>query len=278
MKLLKGKLVADKITEELKNEVLKLEKKSKLAVIRVGNNYDDISYEKGALKRCETIGIETKSVILDENISTDDYLSELELLNNDDSVSGILALRPLPNHLDENIIKHRINPLKDVDCFNPINVSKLIEGDESGFIPCTASAVIEILKHNNIKIEGSNICVLGRSMIVGKPVSMLLLNENATVTTAHSRTKNLKEVTKNCDILVVAVGQAKMIDSSYIKEGCIVIDVGINVDDEGKLCGDVDTLDVIDKVRYITPVPMGVGSVTTSILSKQVIKAYNNYK
>lgn len=275
-KLLRGKPVADKITEELKIEVIKLKEKNiipKLAIVRVGDSYDDISYENGALKRCETIGIQSESILLEKDITTEEYIEVLEKLNNDKSINGILTLRPLPNQIDENKVKYIISKEKDVDCFNPINTAKLIEGDESGFSPCTPSAVIEILKHYQINLEGSNVCVLGRSMIVGKPVSILLLNEHATVTTAHSRTKDLKEITKNADILVVAVGKAKMINKDYIKENTIVIDVGINVDNEGKLCGDVDTLDVLDKVKYITPVPQGVGSVTTSILAKHVIKA-----
>lgn len=274
-KLLKGKIVADSITEKLKEEVKILNDKNikpKLSIIRVGERPDDISYEKGATKRCESIGIDFEVVKLDESISLEKYLEVLEKLNNDNSVNGILCLRPLPKHIDENIVKYKISPKKDVDCFNPINLSKLIENDKTGFTPCTPSAVIEILKYYNINLEGANVCVLGRSMVVGKPCSILLLNEHSTVTTCHSKSKDLKNITKNADILVVAVGKAKMINKEYIKDNAIVIDVGINVCDN-KLCGDVDFDDVLEKVDFITPVPGGVGSVTTSILAKQVVKA-----
>ena len=275
-KLLKGKNVADSITENLKKDVDLLNKKNitpKLSVIRVGERPDDISYEKGASKRCESIGIDFEVIKLDESISNKEYIEVLEKLNNDKTVSGILCLRPLPKNLDENLIKYKISPDKDVDCFNPINLSKLIENDKSGFTPCTPTAVIEILKYYNINLEGANVCVLGRSMVVGKPCSILLLNEHATVTTCHSKSKDLKSITKNSDILVVAVGKAKMINKEYIKEDAVVIDVGINVDSNNKLCGDVDFEDALENVGYITPVPGGVGSVTTSILAKHTIKA-----
>ncbi len=275
-KLLKGKNVADSITENLKKDVDLLNKKNitpKLSVIRVGERPDDISYEKGASKRCESIGIDFEVIKLDESISNKEYIEVLEKLNNDKSVSGILCLRPLPKNLDENLIKYKISPDKDVDCFNPINLSKLIENDKSGFTPCTPTAVIEILKYYNINLEGANVCVLGRSMVVGKPCSILLLNEHATVTTCHSKSKDLKSITKNSDILVVAIGKAKIINKEYIKEDAVVIDVGINVDSNNKLCGDVDFDDVLENVGYITPVPGGVGSVTTSILAKHTIKA-----
>lgn len=275
-KLLKGKNVADSITENLKKEVDLLNKKNitpKLSVIRVGERPDDISYEKGASKRCENIGIDFEVIKLDESISNKEYIEVLEKLNNDKTISGILCLRPLPKNLDEDLIKYKISPDKDVDCFNPINLSKLIENDKSGFTPCTPTAVIEILKYYNINLEGANICVLGRSMVVGKPCSILLLNEHATVTTCHSKSKDLKSITKNSDILVVAIGKAKIINKEYIKEDAVVIDVGINVDSNNKLCGDVDFDDVLENVGYITPVPGGVGSVTTSILAKHTIKA-----
>jgi methylenetetrahydrofolate dehydrogenase (NADP+) / methenyltetrahydrofolate cyclohydrolase len=275
-KVIKGKPVADKISEELINEVNNLVKEGiipKLAIVRVGARADDLAYERGALKRCQTIGIETEVVELDENISQEEYIKAIHKLNEDEKVNGILAFRPLPKHLNEDVIKYEINPNKDVDCFNPINTAKIVENDKTGYPPCTPTAVVEILKHYNVELSGANIVVLGRSMVVGKPVSMLLLNENATVTICHSKTKNLSDITSNADILVAAVGKAKMVKEEYIKDGAIVIDVGINVDDEGHLCGDVDTDNVLDKVSMITPVPGGVGSVTTSILASHVVKA-----
>lgn len=274
--IIKGKPVADAITQSLIGEVENLRDKNirpKLAILRVGENPSDLSYERGALKRTATIGIETEVMTYPEDISQEDFISELKKINEDDSVNGILIFRPLPRHLDENEIKHFIDHKKDVDCFSPFNVSKLMEGDESGFPPCTPTAVIEMLKYYKVDMNGKNATVIGRSMVVGKPVSMLLLNENATVSICHSKTRDIKSISSQADILVVGVGRAKMIDSDFIKPGAVVIDVGINVDEDGKLCGDVDTDDCMEKASMITPVPAGVGSVTTSVLSKHVIKA-----
>lgn len=274
--IIKGKPVADKISEALINDVKELKNKGinpKLAIVRVGARADDLAYERGALKRCKTIGIETEVVELDENINQEEYIKVLHKLNEDKKINGILTFRPLPKHLNEDEIKYHIDPKKDVDCFNPINTAKIVENDESGYPPCTPTAVVEILKHYDIELSGANITVIGRSMVVGKPVSMLLLNENATVTICHSKSKNLPEISSKSDVVVAAVGKAKMINHDYIKDGAVVIDVGINVDDEGNLCGDVDTDDIMDKARMLTPVPGGVGSVTTSILASHVVKA-----
>ncbi|WP_270646737.1 bifunctional 5,10-methylenetetrahydrofolate dehydrogenase/5,10-methenyltetrahydrofolate cyclohydrolase [Paeniclostridium hominis] len=274
--IIKGKPVADKISENLIKEVNDLSKEGiipKLAIVRVGARPDDLAYERGALKRCQTIGIETEVIELEENITQEEYIKAVHKLNEDEKVNGILTFRPLPKHLNEDVIKYEIDPNKDIDCFNPINISKILENDKSGYPPCTPTAVVEILKYYDVDLSGANIVVLGRSMVVGKPVSMLLLNENATVTICHSRTKNLPEITSNADILVAAVGKANMGKEEYIKDGAIVIDVGINVDDQGNLCGDVDTNNVLEKVSMITPVPGGVGSVTTSILASHVVKA-----
>lgn len=274
--IIKGKPVADKISEGLIKEVNNLVTEGinpKLAIVRVGARADDLAYERGALKRCKTIGIETEVVELDENINQEEYIKVLHKLNEDKKINGILTFRPLPKHLNEDEIKYHIDPKKDVDCFNPINTAKIVENDESGYPPCTPTAVVEILKHYDIELSGANITVIGRSMVVGKPVSMLLLNENATVTICHSKSKNLSEISSKSDVVVAAVGKAKMINRDYIKDGAVVIDVGINVDDEGNLCGDVDTDDIMDKARMLTPVPGGVGSVTTSILASHVVKA-----
>jgi methylenetetrahydrofolate dehydrogenase (NADP+)/methenyltetrahydrofolate cyclohydrolase len=271
---MKGKPVADLITEKLIVEVENLKRENiipKLAIIRVGNNEEDLSYERGALKRCENIGISTEVIELPKDVSTEKYIQILEKLNEDVEVNGILCLQPLPKSLE--VIKYKINPAKDVDCFNPINFAKIIQQDNTGFFPCTPSAVIEMLKFYNVDLKGKNVAVLGRSMIVGKPLSMMLVNEDATVTICHSKTEDLKNITKKCDIVISAIGKAKMIDSTFIKEGAIVVDVGINVDEEGKLCGDVNFNSVLEKTSMITPVPAGVGSVTTSILAKNIIKA-----
>ena len=274
--IIKGKPVADQISETLIAEVSELVKEGinpKLSIVRIGARGEDLSYERGALKRCETIGIQTEVIELPEDIDQEGYIAKLHELNNDKNVNGILCFRPLPKGLDEEAIKYEIAPEKDVDCFSPINSAKVMEGDRTGYPPCTPTAVVEILKHYNVNLNGAKVAVLGRSMVVGKPAAMLLLNENATVTICHSRTKDLAKVTSEADILVAAVGRAKMVKADFVKEGATVIDVGINVDEEGKLCGDVDTNDVLDKVSMVTPVPAGVGSVTTSILAKHVVKA-----
>lgn len=274
--IIKGKPVADKISEDLKKEVKSLNEmgiKPKLAIVRVGERADDLAYERGALKRCQNIGIETEVVELDENISQDEFIKAIHKLNEDDKINGILTFRPLPKHLSEDEIKYEISPKKDIDCFNPINTAKIVENDKTGYPPCTPTAVIEILKHYGINLTGANIVVLGRSMVVGKPLSMLLLNENATVNICHSKTRNLPEIASQADILVAAVGRAKMVKKDYVKDGAIVIDVGVNVDDQGNLCGDVDMEDVLDKVSMVTPVPGGVGAVTTSILATNIVKA-----
>lgn len=274
--IIKGKPVADKITEELKNEVEILNKKNifpKLKIVRVGANPSDLAYERGALKRMEKCGIQKEVIELPIDISQNNFIDELKKINSDESVHGILVFRPLPKQLNEEDIKHVISPEKDVDCFSPLNVAKVMEGDDTGFPPCTPTSVVEILKHYSPDLKGKNIVVIGRSMVVGKPVSMLLLKENATVTICHSKTTDLPGVVSKADIVVAAVGRAKMVTKEYLKDDAIVIDVGINVDEEGKMCGDVDTEACLEKCSMITPVPGGVGSVTTSVLAKHVIKS-----
>ncbi|MCH3966006.1 MAG: bifunctional 5,10-methylenetetrahydrofolate dehydrogenase/5,10-methenyltetrahydrofolate cyclohydrolase [Clostridium sp.] len=274
--IIKGKPAADDISSSLISEVADLKSKNiipKLTIIRVGENESDIAYERGALKRCGNIGIDVDVRKLPENISQKDFIRKLEEKNDDRSVNGIMVFRPLPEHLDENVIKYSIDPEKDVDCFNPANMSKILENDISGFAPCTAAAVMEILKYYKVEVQGKRAVVVGRSMVVGKPLSLLLLNANATVTVCHSKTQNMKEICSEADILVACVGRPNMIDSAYIKQGAVVIDVGINVDQNGSLCGDVDTKSCIQKAEMITPVPGGVGSVTTSVLAKQVVAA-----
>ncbi len=275
-KLLLGKPVADKITEEVKLEVEGLKKKNiipKLSIIRVGENPSDKAYERGALKRMEKAGIEAEVHLLAKDIEEDDFLIKLEELNKDKDTHGILIFRPLPNQLREEKIKYNILPGKDVDCFSPVNVAKVFEGDDSGLPPATPAAVIETLKYYDIELKGKDIVVLGRSLVVGKPVSMMLLKENATVTICHSKTKELEKVASQAEIVVAAIGRDRMVDSDFLKENAIVIDVGINVDSEGNMNGDVDFENVKDKVAMITPVPRGIGSVTTSILAKNVVKA-----
>lgn len=243
-----------------------------LVIVRVGKREDDIAYEKSILKNCEKVNITGQVHECDENIDMESFTRLIQELNQDKYVHGILIFRPLPKHLDENVIKHIIDPNKDVDCMNPLNLARIFEGDLNGYMPCTPAAVMEIIKHFNIDVKGKKVAVLGRSMVVGKPLAMMMLKEDATVTICHSKTENLKEVVSNADIVAAAIGKAKFIKDDYIKKDAVVIDVGINVDDNGKLCGDVDFEAVKDKASLITPVPGGVGSVTTAVLLKNVIK------
>lgn len=274
--LIKGKAVADSIAIRIKSEAEELRQNNivpKLKIIRIGERQDDLAYERAALKRMNSVNIDCEVLQLPLNIDQDVFIDELNNVVKDDSVHGILLFRPLPKQINEDEIKFIICPEKDVDCLNPINVAKLLEGDETGFPPCTAKAALEMLKFYNIKLIGKNAVVIGRSMVVGKPISMMLLKENSTVTICHSKTENLPEVTKRADILIAAIGKSGMITKEYIKENATVIDVGINTDDEGKITGDVNTDDCIEQAEFITPVPSGVGSVTTAVLAEHVIKA-----
>ncbi|NMB97551.1 MAG: bifunctional 5,10-methylene-tetrahydrofolate dehydrogenase/5,10-methylene-tetrahydrofolate cyclohydrolase [Clostridiaceae bacterium] len=274
--LLKGLEVTKAMKEEMFVEVEKLNSigiTPTLGIIRVGARPDDLSYEKGAIKRCESVGVKVKVFELAEDISQEELEHKIKEVNNDNLIHGILVFRPLPSHLSEESIKSLISPEKDIDCMNPVNIAKVFAGDESGFAPCTPEAVIEILDYYNIPIQGKNVVVIGRSMVVGKPLSMLLLKRNATVTICHTKTKNIKDIAKNADILVAAAGKANMITRDYISTGTIVIDVGINVDEEGNLCGDVNFKSAEEVADKITPVPGGVGTVTTFVLVKHVIRA-----
>lgn len=274
--VIKGKTVADEITEKLIEEVEILKNEGiepSLAIVRVGENPDDMSYERGAMNRCAKIGIVVKNIVLESSVSEEDYIEAIKSLNDDRNVNGILCLRPLPKNIDENKVKYVIAAEKDVDCFNPVNSAKLFDGDRDGYASCTPEAVMKILKHYGVELAGKKAVVLGRSLIVGKPVSMMLMGENATITVCHSKTENLADEAKKADILIAAIGRAKMVDSSYVKEGAVVIDVGINVDESGNLCGDVDTESVLGIAKMVTPVPAGVGSVTTSVLAEHVIRA-----
>lgn len=274
--IIKGKPVADSITENLICEVKDLKQAGivpKLVMVRIGNNESDVTYQTGALKKCQTIGIDTEVREFAVYISEDDFIAEIEKLNEDSSVNGILIFRPFPKHIDESKIKNIIAKEKDVDCFNPLNCASVMENDNTGFSPCTPAAVMEILKYYNIQLAGKRAAVLGSSMVVGKPVAMMLLNANSTTTICDIFTKNNPEACSKADVLVVAIGKSRLIGSDYVKDGAVVIDVGINVDKEGKVTGDVDIDQVMDKVSMITPVPGGVGSVTTSVLAKHVIKA-----
>lgn len=272
MILLYGADTAEKIKDEISGMLSELKGYiPTLGIVRIGSNPADISYEKGAVKKMESLSLKTKVFEFDENISSDDFIDEFKKINEDDEIDGILLFRPLPEHIDEKKVIEVLDERKDLDGISYKNIAKVFEGDESGFAPCTAKAVIKILESNNIELEGKNVVVLGRSMVIGKPVAMLAIQKNATVTLCHSKTADLKKVCKNADILIVAIGRAKMINDDYIGEDAVVIDVGINFF-EGKLCGDVD-LENVKNAAMATPVPKGVGAVTTSVLAQHLIIA-----
>lgn len=271
---LKGAAVSEKIKEQVE-ELLKGNGKRipKLAIVRVGERPDDLSYERGALKKMAAFGLEAESFAFPENMTDQDFKREFSKINENPDVDGILLLRPLPKQIVEKDIEHMIDPKKDLDGISPINIAKVFAGDDSGFAPCTAEAVVEVLKANEIALAGKKVTIVGRSMVVGRPLSMLLLKENATVTICHTRTVNLKETCRHGEILIAAAGQAKMLDASYVGNGAVVIDVGINVDENGKLCGDVDFDTLEGTASMATPVPGGVGAVTTAVLAKHLVLA-----
>lgn len=278
-KIIDGKELAKKIRNDLKIEVEKIKQEGinpKFAVILVGEDKASKIYVKNKTKACIELGIEFEEVLLEENIQMQELLKIIENLNNREDIHGILLQSPIPNHLDINEAFRTIKPEKDVDGFNPVNVGKLSLNQDC-FVSCTPFGIIKMLENYNIEIEGKRAVVVGRSNIVGKPVSMCLLNKNATVTVCHSKTKDLKEITKTADILVVALGKPKFITQDMVKENAVVIDVGINRTEDG-IVGDVDFENVKEKTSYITPVPGGVGPMTIAMLMNNVIKAAKNSK
>ena len=270
---LRGKKVSDGIKEYVSKELETLSFVPKLAIVRVGENPDDMSYERGATKKLKSFGLDVASYVFPQDISDEDFKNAFKDINEDDKVTGILLLRPLPRTINEKDIENMIDPKKDLDGISPINIAKVFAGDTTGFSPCTAEAVIEVLKAYDIELTGKRVTVVGRSMVVGKPVSMLLLKENATVTMTHTRTVDLKKTCSDAEIVIAAAGRAKMLNSDYCGQDAVMIDVGINVDDNGKLCGDVDysTLDCKDSAA--TPVHGGIGTITTAVLAKHLIQA-----
>jgi len=267
-KIIDGKAISLAIKDELKEKVAEYKNKGidiTLAVVKVGNDPASAVYVRNKEKACEYVGINSRTLALPEETTQEELLNIVRELNEDDTVNGILVQLPLSKHIDESEILLAINSTKDVDGFHPVNVGKMVIGEDT-FLPCTPAGIIEMLKRSDIDIEGKECVVIGRSNIVGKPMSLLMLKENATVTIAHSRTKDLKEVTKRADILVAAIGKPKFVTADYVKEGAVVIDVGMDRDENGKLCGDVDFESVEPKVSAITPVPGGVGPMTVTML------------
>lgn len=274
-KIIDGKRISAEIKDELKQKVAELKQQGitgALAVIQVGNDPASSVYVRNKKKACEYIGIESLSYELPEETTQEELLALIDRLNQDDKVNGILVQLPVPKHIDENTIIRAISPLKDVDGFHPQSVGALTIG-QKGFVSCTPAGIIQLLKRSDIEIEGKHCVVIGRSNIVGKPMALLMLRENATVTITHSKTKNLKEICQTADILIVAIGKKEFVDASYVKEGAVVIDVGIHRDENNKLSGDVKYDEVEPLCSAITPVPGGVGPMTIAMLMNNCVEA-----
>lgn len=273
--ILEGPKVAAAINEQISAKAEELKAKGVepcLGILRVGERPDDVSYEKGATKRAEGVGITVKKMLLPEDVTTEELVKTIEDINADASIHGLLMFRPLPKHIDEELVCSKIAPEKDIDACTEASLAGVFTGSGVGYAPCTAQACIEILDHYGIEVSGKRAVVIGRSLVIGKPVAMMLLAKNATVTIAHSRTQDLPGLVSEADIVIACVGRAQMIDGAHLSSGQTVIDVGINFLD-GKLVGDVDFDEAAEVVEALTPVPGGVGSVTTSVLCKHVVQA-----
>lgn len=272
--LIDGKLVSKKILENLSDEILFSDKKPCLAVIIVGEDPASKIYVNLKKKKANELGIKSVVEEMPENTSQEELLYKIEELNKDEDVNAILVQLPLPSHIDTKAVLEKIQPKKDVDCFHPYNVGHIAAGCTPYVYPCTPKGILRLLEYYDIPVEGKNVVVIGRSNIVGRPLSQMLLNENATVTVCHSKTKNLSEITRNADIIISAAGKRNLVTAEMIKEGAVVIDVGMNRDDEGKLCGDVDFCNVEKKASFITPVPGGVGPMTICSLMQNTFDLY----
>ena len=275
--LLKGAPVAKKLTAELAERAESLRGVGvvpTLAIVRVGEREDDLSYERGALKRCEKVGIDARRIVLGADASQGDLMDAIGRINADRAIHGCLVFRPLPKHLDEQAVSQTLDPAKDVDCMTPSSLLSTLAGAGAGYAPCTAEAVIQLLDHYGVELDGANVVVVGRSLVIGRPVAAMLTARNATVTMCHTHTRDLAAVCRRADIVVAAAGHARMLGADAFAPGQTVVDVGINWDEQaGKLVGDVDFDAVEPVVNAITPVPGGVGSVTTAMLAKHVIEA-----
>ena len=274
--ILKGKEVVAALKEKLIAEVEALKAKGvnpTLAIVRVGERPDDISYEKGAMTRCKGIGVEVKNFLLPADCTQDDVLKVIKEVNEDSSIHGCLLFRPLPKTMDENFIRNQLDPAKDVDGITDLSMAGTYSCTALGFPPCTPTACMEILEHFGIDLTGKRVCVVGRSLVVGKPAAIMAIQRNGTVTVCHTKTKDMKAVAREADVIIAAAGKAGVVGEGFFREGQIVIDVGINFDEEGNMKGDVDFAAAEPVVAAITPVPGGVGTVTTSVLVKHVIEA-----
>ena len=277
MTIIDGKALSDKILKEIENEHSELQakvgRKAGLAVIIVGENPASQIYVRNKIRACERVGFHSETIRLDEHITEENLLLEIEKLNNDNNIDGILVQLPIPKHINELKVINTISAEKDVDGFHTTNIGKMMIGDETGFLPCTPAGVIQMFEEYNIDLEGKDVLVIGQSNIVGKPMTLLLINKRATVQVCNSKTKNLPEKLQKADVVVAAAGSPKLVKGSDVKEGVVVIDIGINRVD-GKICGDVDFEEVSQKASYITPVPGGVGPMTIAMLIKNTFKSY----
>ena len=277
MTIIDGKALSDKILKEIENEHSELQakvgRKAGLAVIIVGENPASQIYVRNKIRACEKVGFHSETIRLDEHITEENLLLEIEKLNNDNNIDGILVQLPIPKHINELKVINAISAEKDVDGFHTTNIGKMMIGDETGFLPCTPAGVIQMFEEYNIDLEGKDVLVIGQSNIVGKPMTLLLINKRATVQVCNSKTKNLPEKLQKADVVVAAAGSPKLVKGSDVKEGVVVIDIGINRVN-GKICGDVDFEEVSQKASYITPVPGGVGPMTIAMLIKNTFKSY----
>lgn len=273
---IRGIDVTKSIREGLAPRVMALKERRvipTLAIVRVGEKEDDIYYQRNAVKRADSIGVATEVFVFDVTITEEELINEITNLNLDDNIHGVLILRPLPKHIRDDVICAALAPEKDVDGITDVSLAGVIKNEKQGFAPCTARACIEILNHFGIDPKGKRVTVIGRSLVVGKPVSLMLTALDATVTTCHTKTIDMPAVARQADILIVAAGRANIVNKGYVKEGAVVIDVGINVDAAGNLVGDVDFNDVLNTADMVTPVPGGVGTVTTSVLAMHTVEA-----
>ena len=276
--LLRGAEVVSALNEKIQADVAALKMCGvlpTLAILRVGEKPDDLAYERGAMKRAETVGVAIRQIVLPETVSQEALLSEIAQINADNTIHGCLMLRPLPKHIDDSIVRETLLPEKDIDGITEGSLAGVFAGTKRGFPPCTAKACMEMLAHYNIDPAGKNAVVIGRSLVIGKPVAMMLLQQNATVTICHTRTKDMPSMTKRAEILIVAAGKPGVIGAEYVSAGQTVLDVGINFTSEGKMVGDAEFSAVEPIVGAITPVPGGVGTVTTSVLMAHVVEAAN---
>jgi methylenetetrahydrofolate dehydrogenase (NADP+)/methenyltetrahydrofolate cyclohydrolase len=275
-RVLDGKVVAQHMKADMIERINQLKMRDitpKMLIIRVGEREDDLSYEKGILKNCRTLGIDAEVATLPADTSEASLKAVLTTANTDEAIHGIMLFRPLPPQINQEEIIKLIHSGKDIDCMSPDNLVHVFEGGSKSFVPCTAQAAIEVLKFYEVPLQGAKVAVVGRSLVVGKPLAMLLLDEHATVQICHSKTKDMAKITSTADVVIAAVGKAKFMDAGYFRTDAVVIDVGINVDETGRICGDVDFEAVADQVQAITPAVGGVGAVTTTVLLNNVVLA-----